>query len=212
MSDRHAIALEFYHDMMALHAQNATVRAVGEIDLRRGQLEDANHNRFLTRGVTKAFLNNFNGVFAERCELSGKHSLDEYAAALFCMMEPSAILITTHPLPLGPTREDANEHRRRHGLKQSPFASYYELEQKTLGKQCDAMNFSGSQHDLSLFIYKRVKESDEEGDAVFVCSNPACENAKEGLVQPVVVPDKDGLYILGSCECGYSVPRHRILK
>lgn len=64
--DRNSVAEVFRDNLYSQNKDNPHPRKVGEIILRHGRLEEEEHLDFLTKGVTRAYVNNFNGVFAER--------------------------------------------------------------------------------------------------------------------------------------------------
>ena len=203
VSERHQIA-EVLRDMMI--AQNRLVDHP-RIVLRHGRLEDPLEREFLIEGVTKAYCNNFNGVFAERAAKSNQnHFLDDYIAALFAMMAPGSSLVTLHPLSLGPSREDANRSRRRIGLTESDNASFYNVTKVLLGKACDTVTWSqnsGNRHDIYVYKYDRLLQPAGK-EAVFMCGNKDCEKAINDEMIPAVTPvmvDGEERYVMNHCGC-----------
>jgi hypothetical protein len=78
-------------------------------------------------GTNKVFVNNFGGVFAEQFETRpGKpFHLDHCVAGLFESMQEGSIMVTLHPLELGPTLEEANRQRVAKTLSTSLNASFF---------------------------------------------------------------------------------------
>ena len=64
--DRNSVAEVFRDNLDSQNKDSPNPREVGEVILRHGRLEEEEHLDFLTKGVTRAYVNNFNGVFAER--------------------------------------------------------------------------------------------------------------------------------------------------
>ena len=63
-----------------------------------GDLSDDNLHNWLVK-ANKVFVNNFGGVFAERCVNSGsKWHLDHYIAGLLASMEEGTIIVTLSDL------------------------------------------------------------------------------------------------------------------
>ena len=70
----------------------------GDVILRRGDLSDGLLHNWLVK-ANKVFVNNFGGVFAERCVNNGsKWHLDHYIAGLLASMEEETIIITLSDL------------------------------------------------------------------------------------------------------------------
>ena len=179
-------------------------RTVGKVTLKHGQLEDDSHREFLTKGVTRAYVNNFNGVFAERSVRNNCNwFLDDYCAGLFALMVPGAIMVTLHPLNLGITQEEANLNRRKHGLEESSNASFFSVDRVLLGKACDTVKWnqhSGNEKDIYVYKYTRL-EQETGAEAVFMCCNPNCEVAKKGIAIQATTINEDGRCVINQCVC-----------
>jgi hypothetical protein len=196
----------FRDQLIARSKEHAGRMPVGDIQLRHGRLEDQTHREFLTKGVTRAYVNNFNGVFAERSSKSNqKYFLDDYVAGLFAMMKPGAVMVTLHPLSMGPTMNEANEVRVKQGMKQSKYASFYDTDRVLLGKACDTVKWnqhSGNQKNIYIYKYERLEQSSDE--AVFLCCNPMCEAAKNATPIPVKTINEEGRLVINYCSCKVS--------
>jgi len=207
VNDRHSIGEVFCSQMLNYNREHQSPRPIGKIDLRLGQLEDPEHREFLTKNVTRAYVNNFNGVFAERSTKNGqKWFLDDYIAGLFAEMKPGAIMITFHPLSLGLDKDQALALRRKHGLNASENASFYSFEKVFLGKAYKTVKWnqrSGNQNDINVYKYRRLAQPHGE-DAVFLCSNPQCENAINEIPIPATIENEEGRYVMNHCKCRYS--------
>jgi hypothetical protein len=188
----------------------------GELRLRHGRMEAPEHREFLTnpQGITKAFANNFNGVFADKCEMKKQtYFLDNYVAGTFAQMKVGSILVTLHPLDLGPSQSEANHRRRQHGLVESFNSSFYEDEKVSLGMAKDVVSWSQSSKDV-IFVYKytRVKQEPSDGESVFLCCNPLCDKAKLGTPIPatVSVPVAGGeRVVMNYCDCNLTFMKLR---
>jgi hypothetical protein len=207
VSSRHEIAEVFRGHMMNFHRENQTDNEIGKIDLRVGQLEDPKQRDFLTRGVTRAYVNNFNGVFADRSSKNGqKWFLDHYIAGLFALMAPGSIMITFHPLSLVDDRDEANARRRKHGMNESANSSFYLSEKLFLGKAYKAVKWSqrsGNKDDIYVYKYTRVDQL-AGNDAVFLCSNPSCEKAINEIPISATTDNEEGRCVINHCTCGFS--------
>ena len=207
VKSRHAIAEVFHSQIANAHQVRHPERVIGKIDLRLGQLEDPQHREFLTKGVTRAYVNNFNGVFAERSAKNHqKWFLDDYIAGIFALLAPGAIMITFHPLSLGLAIEEANAIRKKHGLKESKNASFFRSEKVLLGRASKAVKWcrrSGNTSDIYVYKYWRLHQPHGEQSA-FLCCNPQCENAKNETPIPAVMENEDGRFVMNHCECRYS--------
>lgn len=187
---------------------------VGKVMLQRGRLEVDEHREFLTNPgrVTKAFLDNFNGVFSHR-SLKARQvlTLDQYNAGIFCLMEPGSVLVTLWPLDLGATLGGANELRKRHGFSTSQKASFYTMEKFSFGEAREVVTWSqggGCKEEMIGYKYTRIDQNTPH--AVFQCCNANCEVAKAGTCIPAFKyinspDDEDGRrVILNSCVCKYT--------
>jgi hypothetical protein len=182
----------------------------GELRLQHGRMEAPKDPKFLTnpQGITKAFANNFNGVFADKCEMNKQtYFLDNYLAGTFAQMKVGSILVTLHPLDLGLSQSEANRRRRQHGLAASSNSSFYEDEKVSLGRAKDVVSWSqyGSKEDvIDVYKYTRVKQEPSDGKSVFLCCNPLCDKAKLGTPIPatVSVPVAGGeRVVMNYCDC-----------
>ena len=209
VSDRHEIADKFRGGMYAEHScnRNDPKPEVGKVDLRLGRLEDPKQKEFLTKGITRAYVNNFNGVFAERSSKNkDKWFLDDYISAIFASMAPGAIMVTFHPLNLGLDRESANELRSKHNLRESDHASYYDSEKILLGKAFCSVKWnkrSGNTNEIYVYKYRRLHQPGHH-DAVFLCSNPSCKLANDMVPIPATTKNEDGRCVINHCKCKFS--------
>ena len=202
---RNSVAEVFKDNLEAQNTESPKPRIVGKVSLRHGRLEDPQHQEFLTSGVTRAYVNNFNGVFAERSSKSNqKWFLDDYVAALFARMAPGAIMITLHPLTLGPTKSEANRTRKKQNLNESESASFYEVEKVLLGKACDTVKWnqhSGNQKNIYVYKYTRLSQLDGGKDAVFLCCNPSCKLAQGEVPMSATTQNEEDRCVMNHCEC-----------
>ena len=217
VGDRNFIALRFKHELDELLRIRRVVfddmrgSLVGEVHLKHGRLELPDSREFITNPGrrTKAFVNNFDGVFAERSSKPGqKYHLDHFIAGLFAVMEPGSIMVTLHPLTLGHSLESANDLRSRHGLEKSDLASFFKVETVTLGEAKDVVSWSqggSNRKPIQVWVYTRLEQPSTE-NAVFLCNNPKCEKAQDSEPQAAVtVVDADGegdRLVIGECDCG----------
>lgn len=215
VGSRNCIANAFLGDLLRQHRLHGESRIAGNIIFRHGRLEDDEHRKFLTQGVTKAIVNNFNGVFAER---SVKNNccwfLDDYCAGIFALMAPGTCLVTLHPLALGPSLEQANATRRKHKLKESANASFYEMEKVVLGKACDTVKWnkkSGNENLIYVYKYSRVPQ-DNGPESVFLCCNPNCILAKDCVAIPATTLNDEGRCVINRCGCGVATKMLRQRK
>jgi hypothetical protein len=234
--DRHVVAVAF--ELELEERRNVHLEAydrkttVGDVHFRHGPLQVPEHRDFLTGDgaggkITKAFCNNFNGVFAEKsCKASRKYHLDNYVAGLFALMAPGSILVTLHPLDLGPSRNDANDQRRRHGLCESRNASFYNEEKVLLGEARRTVSWSengGNKNAIYVYKYTRL-EQETYGPSVFLCCNPACDNATDGTPIPATeiymepTTGQDGKKtgesrcVICNCDCNVTTKKLRTRK
>ena len=208
VSDRHEIADKFRGGMYAEHNCRDEPRPeVGKVDLRLGRLEDPHQKDFLTKGITRAYVNNFNGVFAERSSKNkDKWFLDDYISGIFASMAPGAIMVTFHPLNLGLDRDCANSLRSKHNLAKSDHASYYDIEKILLGKAFCTVKWnkrSGNTKDIFVYKYRRLHQPGHH-DAVFLCSNPSCKIATNMVPIPATTTNEDGRCVINHCKCKFS--------
>lgn len=208
VSDRHEIADKFRGGMYAEHNGREEPRPeVGKVDLRVGRLEDPDQKEFLTKGITRAYVNNFNGVFAERSSKNkDKWFLDDYISGIFASMAPGAIMVTFHPLNLGLDRESSNSLRSKHNLEQSDHASYYDSEKILLGQAFCSVKWnkrSGNTNKIYVYKYRRLHQPGHH-DAVFLCSNPTCKLATDMVPIPATTVNEDGRCVINHCKCKFS--------
>jgi hypothetical protein len=182
----------------------------GELRLRHGRMEAPEQREFLTnpQGITKAFANNFNGVFADKCEMAKQtYFLDNYLAGTFAQMKVGSILVTLHPLDLGPSQSEANQRRQQHGLVESVNSSFYEDEKVSLGMAKDVVSWSqygGKKDIIDVYKYTRVKQETNDGASVFLCCNPLCDKARLRTPIPATVTvtvDGGERVVMNSCDC-----------
>jgi hypothetical protein len=201
---RHSVAEVFRDNLDAQHKADPRPRLVGDVHLVHGRLEDEVHRSFLTEGVTRAYVNNFNGVFAERStKLNQKWFLDDYVAALFALMAPAAVMVTLHPVSLGPTKSEANQTRKKQGLGENENASFYDVEKVLLGKACDTVKWnqhSSNQKNIYVYKYTRLSQPCSES-SVFLCCNPICQLAKDDVPIPATTTNEEGRRVMNHCEC-----------
>jgi hypothetical protein len=185
VEDRNALArallVDLEHQRLKFHQlRDGRSMKVGMCKLERGELQDPRHRRFLTnrKRVTKAFVNNFNGVFADRsAKKSHMYYLDDFVSGLFASMKEGSVLVTLYPLTLAPSMHEANALRKLHGMLPVENASYYSMEILSLGPANQVVSWSyggGCTNDVKLYKYVRV------GNPEFVCSNPSCTKARSG--------------------------------
>jgi hypothetical protein len=180
------------------------------LDLLHGRMEAPEHREFLTnpQGITKAFANNFNGVFADKCEMAKQtYFLDNYLAGTFTQMKVGSILVTLHPLDLGPSQSEANARRQQHGLWESVNSSFYVDELVPLGKAKDVVSWSqygGKTDTIYVYKYTRVKQETSDGASVFLCCNPVCDKARLGTPIPATVTVTvagEERVVMNACDC-----------
>ena len=183
---------------------------MGDIDLRRGRLEDPMHRDFLSRNVTKAYLNNFNGVFAERSNTQ-LYFLDHYCAGLFALMKPGSVLVTFHKIDLGRSRSESNEIRRQHGLPESDNASFFEMETIPLGRMKHCVTWcQDSSNSAIVYVHKytRVDQPayDPSSGGVWLCTNINCPFSNHDTpleaTKRVQMNGEERIVINNQCECG----------
>lgn len=207
VSGRHSIAEVFRDQLISQNRGSTPPRAIGSIDLRLGRLEDPTHTDFLTKGVTRAYVNNFSGVFAERSSKNDqKWFLDDYVAGLFAQLEPGSIMITFHPINLGLDRDAANDQRKKHNLSESDNSSFFLFEKLTLGKACKTVKWnirSGNQNEIEVYKYKRLSQPGK-GKAVFLCTNPQCQKALDAVPIEATMENEEGRCVIAHCSCKFS--------
>lgn len=159
--------------------------------MRHGSLESPEQYNFLTENVDVAFCNNFGEVFGERSKKpKQRYNLDDQIAGLFSKFKKGAAMVTLHPLPLGPGRQEVNAIRSRHNLATSDEASFYDVEEYQLsGKELLSWT------DKPFVVYKYTKLGDS-----FLCSNPKCVKARDKI--PIEASRKEGdSFLVNRCDC-----------
>lgn len=175
-------------------------------------MEDPNNLRFLTEGVHFGFCNNFNDVFGEKSRPRGQKNgylLNDYLVGLLTQMMPGAVLITLDKLPAGPSLNDVNGYRSRHGLDESPDASYFTLEEYPYANDPRNKNlFSWMTHKVDFTLYKYTRT--ESADAMSLCGDPKCPYDNQTTPFQAWKKLEDGKVVLNSCPCGYTIPLRRV--
>jgi hypothetical protein len=214
-----AVKLEQIRTMLH-EARDGRNMKVGGLRLRHGRMEAPEHCEFLTNpeGITKAFANNFNGVFADKCEMAKQtYFLDNYLAGTFAQMNVGSILVTLHPLDLGPSQSEANKRRQQHGLAESLNSSFYEDEKLSLGMAKNVVSWSqygGKEDMIDVYKYTRVKQETGDG-ACFLCCNPLCEKARLGTPIPATVTvtvTGEERIVMNNCDCNLTSMKLRSRK
>jgi hypothetical protein len=213
------LAVKLEHIRTELHKKrDGRNMQVGVLRLRHGRMEAPEHRKFLTnndadngQGITKAFANNFNGVFADKCEMAKQtYFLDNYLAGTFAQMKVGSILVTLHPLDLGPSQSEANKRRQQHGLVESLNSSFYEDEKLSLGMAKDVVSwsqFGGKTDSIDVYKYTRVEQATGDGASVFLCCNPLCDKATLGTPIPAIVTVTvagEKRIVINSCDCNFT--------
>ena len=172
---------ELFREQLEIVNKSSGNKPVGNIDFRRGSLDDPKFFEFQTKGVTRVYFNNFNDVFSARSDLAkGVVVPDHVVAGLFSKLKPGSVLVSFHPLPLGPDQDTTNELRRTANLPVSDSASFFKREEVPLGRMKDCvkwLNYTNSVDTIKVYKYTRLKQSEGNTDeeAVFLCVNPKCE-------------------------------------
>jgi len=169
-------------------------RHIGSTELRHGSFLDPKHHNFLI-SANKILVNNANDIFGSRSSLEGKPTLDAYIAALFASSEPGTIMVTLYPITgyLGRSIEKENEHRKKRNLQESLDASFFTCEQVNLGT--GVVSWSHGK-EINVWVYSRVHQSDESGDAYFLCDNIHCDAAQNNVATAAVYQCDDGTFLL----------------
>ena len=207
VQSRHDVAIAYRSKMLSI-----ATRKVGNIDLRKGRLEEKSNFEFLTKNVSKTFANNFGYIFhAKAGKANQRFFLDDFVAAIFAHMKPGCKMATMQPLTFVTLpREAENRKRRQQGLMESKQASFYDLEVKNLGKHGENVKwsqFSGSTRDIPLYIYTRLEQGVKSSEPVILCSNPACDFARR--MEPIpattkIFQDGEEHHVVHGCECKVS--------
>jgi hypothetical protein len=196
-------------------------KIAGTVEFERGRLEDPAHFEFLTNPgrVVKAFANNFGGVFAEKsAKASQMYYLDNFVSGLFAKMSPGSVMVTLHPLDLGPSRTEANQSRQQHGLLESLNASFYADEKILLGKANEVVSwsqFGSNVNDIFVHKYTRLEQETGDGSGVFLCCNPKCEQATNSTpisATMTVIVEGEERVVMNHCKCKLSAKKLRIRK
>ncbi len=182
VAERYRKALEKTTQHDGLQQDGCTTK-VGTVELRVGALQDEAHHEFLTcpEGPVKSFCNNFNSSFADRAGCKeGMPTPDDHLARIFSCMQPGSILVTLHPLNLGPSVTEANQKREAAYLVQSPVSSFFEVEVLSLGPANDVASwseFGGCKREIKCYKYMR-KRQPRTRTAQFLCCNRSCGMAE----------------------------------
>lgn len=175
-----------------------------------GDLSDPVHHNWLVK-ANKIFVNNFNGVFAERsARFTTEWHLDHYIAGKFASMAEGSVMVTLSDLQLGPTQSEANKWREENGLQPSPNASFFEVKKVLLGEAGQVFSWSTScKTPAYAYVYKRVKQNPKLREAAMLCCNKDCEHAIAGTPIPATTINKEGRVVVGTCECKMSLRSNR---
>jgi len=84
-------------------------------------------------------------------------------------MPAGSVLVTLHPLPL------AIEPRSQ---VDDPNASFYKVEKVILGERKNCVTWASGSSEGLLEVYKYTRLEQPGVEAVFLCRNPLCTNAK----------------------------------
>jgi len=146
---------------------------VGEVSFIHGDFTKRIHSDYITT-ATKVLVNNCHGVFAHRSCKNGSAHLDDYIGTLFAMMKPGSIMVTLERIMiLGRSNSEENEFRKSRGLKDGIDASFFEYEARSIGT--DAVTWS-SVKPITVYIYRRLAQSSEDGSSYFLCNSKKCAN------------------------------------
>ena len=216
IKDRYDVSLDFANQIGELAREQLNnneynrTRVPGEVILRRGDLSDGALHNWLAR-ANKVFVNNFGGVFAERCVNHGsKWHLDHYIAGLFASMEEETIMITLSDLQMGPTRKDVNKWRIANKMETSLNASFFDVVKVELGEASDVFSWSQSSTAPAFaYVYLRVKQDPNLRTASITCCNRDCEHSHAGTPIPAVTYNKEGKVVVGACSCKRTSVRSR---
>lgn len=207
VKDRFNISLDFQNALGEMtrwvDKQENRMRVPGKIVLRHGDLADPAKHNWLVR-ANKIFVNNFNGVFAERMQAQEASSwhLDHYIAGLFASMEEGSLMFTLSDLQLGPTQKEVNKWRIDNNLEPSPNASFFDVVKVELGEAGKVFSWSSScKAPAYAYVYRRVKQDPALRSATILCCNIYCEHSKAGTPIPAVAFNRDGKAVVGTCEC-----------
>jgi Histone methylation protein DOT1 len=215
---RHKVAERFEMELRRINTPSC-FPSTGSVEWKVGRLEDPQFFSFIvdpTR-VTKAFANNWGGVFGHRITPTKvPYSLDDYLAGLFIQFPVGSVLATMHPLTLGMPRNKANAMRKQHNLPPSPLSSFFIVQKISLGMARDVCTWFAGCNAAEVIVYKytRVNQTTRagqasdggRGDAVFLCCNPSCQLAVDSEPIPaskVVEVDGETRHVLNRCVCGF---------
>lgn len=132
--------------------------------------------------------------------------LDDYVAALFALLAEGAMLITLHPLNLGPSLKDANDKRARHNLARSENASFYSYDKVEIGPAGKVARWTkDSGNTEMIYAHRYIRVCQPGGKAVFLCSNfSGCRTARQGIPIPATFINDEGRLVPNVCECRHS--------
>jgi len=149
------------------------------------------------------FVNNFNGVFAERMvSQTTEWHLDHYIAGLFASMEEDSLMITLSDLQLGPTQSVVNKWRVENGLPPSPNGSFFEVVKVILGEAGEVFSWSTScKTPAYAYVYRRVRQDPNLKMATIMCCNKYCQHSQLGTLIPAVAFNKEEKAVVGTCDC-----------
>lgn len=201
---------QLFQEQLEIINRSSENKRVGHVDLRRGSLDDPKFRDFQTQGVSRIYFNNFNEVFSGRSGVVSGLQPDQVVCGLFSRLQPGSVLVSFHPLPLGPDRRRTNELRRKNNLEESDDASFFKEEKVALGKMKDCvkwLTYTNSEDTIMVYRYTRLRQSDGDGNspAVFLCVNPKCDFARNNIKIPAPDTDEgDRCTVRTHCYCGHS--------
>lgn len=188
----------------------AQIRTPGKVILRHGDLTDERNHSWLAT-ANKVFVNNFNGVFAERMvSQTTEWHLDHYIAGIFASMEEDSLMITLSELPLGPTKAAVNKWRKDNGLEESPNASFFDVVKIELGEAWQVFSWSTScQTPAHAYVYRRLRQDPSLRTASVMCCNINCKHSKSETPIPAVSFNREGKAVVATCECKMTLKSSR---
>ncbi|CAB9508326.1 expressed unknown protein [Seminavis robusta] len=187
----------------------------GSVLFRHGNLQDLEHQEFLSTDLTHIFFDNWNGVFSG--ERGNAKNLERYVAAWFAAAPEGTVMCTVSPLraalgclPLAEAlkiRQQRNLALTTH--EEMNLASYYTVADFELGTLASVYNFGGDEKGKTqVRCYRYVRTRQNRSMAVFLCNNPLCDKAKRGIpieaIQLEESPDGKQGAVIGACECRVS--------
>ena len=172
-------------------------RNIGDIVLREASLTDPQYRSFMAEADV-VLVNNSHGIFGVRSgDVEGKPTLDAYVGGIFAQLKPGARMVTFHPLLcLGRSLSMENERRRKAGMEESLHASFFTVEKMCIGT--NVVSWSAVK-EISVYLYKRVNQSDGAGAALFLCSNKRCWGNINGTA---AIDEHTGLLVDDCIYCG----------